>query len=81
MASRKQHAAELRERAVAMVFELRAASGSSRGTLASAGHKIKDRIGRCKDGQTKVRCFLVPGAFLLTYREAASSAGVTACEG
>ena len=42
---------------------------------------IKDRIGRCKDGQTKVRRFLVPSAFLLTYREAASSAGVTACEG
>src|SRR6202035_3289583 len=40
MASRKQHPAELRERAVAMVFELRAASGSSRGTLASVGHKL-----------------------------------------
>jgi len=32
--------AELRERAVAMVFELRAASGSSRGTLASVGRKL-----------------------------------------
>src|SRR5260370_36395295 len=40
MTSRKQHPAELRERAVAMVFELRAASGSSRGTLASVGHKL-----------------------------------------
>ena len=40
MASRKQHPAELRERAVAMVFELRAASGSSRGTLASVGQKL-----------------------------------------
>src|SRR6266568_2534552 len=39
MASWKQHPAELRERAVAMVFELRAASGSSRGTLASVGQK------------------------------------------
>ncbi len=42
MASRKQHPAELRERAVAMVFELRAASGSSRGTLASVGHSGVD---------------------------------------
>ena len=40
MASRKQHPAELRERAVAMVFELRAESGSSRGTLASVGQKL-----------------------------------------
>ena len=40
MPSRKQHPAELRARAVAMVFELRAASGSSRGTLASVGHKL-----------------------------------------
>ena len=40
MASRKQHPAELRDRAVAMVFELRAASGSSRGTLANVGHKL-----------------------------------------
>src|SRR5208282_3508904 len=40
MTSRKQHPAELRERAVAMVFELRAASGSSRGALASVGHKL-----------------------------------------
>jgi hypothetical protein len=40
MTARKQHPAELRERAVAMVFELRAASGSSRGTLASVGHKL-----------------------------------------
>jgi transposase len=38
--SRKQHPAELRERAVAMVFELRAESGNSRGTLASVGHKL-----------------------------------------
>ena len=40
MQSRKQHSAELRERAVAMVFELRAESGSSRGTLASVGQKL-----------------------------------------
>ena len=40
MNSRKQHPAELRERAVAMVFELRAESGNSRGTLASVGHKL-----------------------------------------
>jgi transposase len=40
MQSRKQHPAELRERAVAMVLELRAVSGSSRGTLASVGQKL-----------------------------------------
>ena len=40
MASRKQQPAELRERAVAMVYELRAASDSSRGTLASVGQKL-----------------------------------------
>ena len=40
MQSRKQHPAELRERAGAMVFELRAESGSSRGTLASVGQKL-----------------------------------------
>jgi transposase len=40
MTYRKQHPAELRERAVAMVFELRATSGSSRGTLASVGQKL-----------------------------------------
>jgi hypothetical protein len=38
--SRKQHPAELRGRAVALVFELRAESGNSRGTLASVGHKL-----------------------------------------
>jgi transposase len=40
MASRKQHPAELRERAVAMVFELRAESGSARGTLARVGGRL-----------------------------------------
>ena len=40
MASRKQHPAELRERAVAMVFELRAESGSARGTLARVGERL-----------------------------------------
>jgi transposase len=40
MASRKQHPAELRERAVAMVFELRAESGSTRGTLARVGERL-----------------------------------------
>jgi len=38
--SRKQHPAELRERAVAMVFELRAEAGSTLGSLASVGHKL-----------------------------------------
>jgi hypothetical protein len=47
MASRNQHPAKLRERAVAMVFELRAASGSSRGTLASVGlaHFTEPEVG------------------------------------
>ena len=40
MASRKQHPAELRERAVAMVFELRAESGSTRGSLARVGERL-----------------------------------------
>ena len=40
MSSRKQHPAELRERAVAMVFELRAETGESRGTLARVGEKL-----------------------------------------
>jgi transposase len=40
MASRKQHPAELRERAVAMVFELRAETGESRGTLARVGERL-----------------------------------------
>jgi len=37
---RKHHPAELRERAVAMVFELRAESGSTRGSLARVGQKL-----------------------------------------
>jgi transposase len=40
MASRKQHPAELRERAVAMVFELRAESGNSRGSIARVGERL-----------------------------------------
>ena len=40
MTSRKQHPAELRERAVAMVFELRAESGSTRGSLARVGERL-----------------------------------------
>ena len=40
MVSRKQHPAELRERAVAMVFELRAETGSTRGTLARVGERL-----------------------------------------
>ena len=38
--SRKQHPAELRERAVAMVFELRAESGNARGSLARVGERL-----------------------------------------
>ena len=40
MVSRKQHRAELRERAVAMVFELRAETGSGRGTLGRVGERL-----------------------------------------
>jgi transposase len=41
MATRKQHPAELRERAVAMVFELRAESGNPRGSIA----RVSERLG------------------------------------
>jgi transposase len=40
MASRKQHPVELRERAVAMVFELRAESGNPRGSIARVGERL-----------------------------------------
>jgi transposase len=40
MASRKQHPAELRERAVAMVFELRVESGNARGSIARVGERL-----------------------------------------
>ena len=40
MASRKQHPTELRERAVAMVFELRAESGNPRGSIARVGERL-----------------------------------------
>jgi transposase len=40
MTSRKRHPVELRERAVAMVFELRAESGESRGSLARVGERL-----------------------------------------
>jgi transposase-like protein len=37
--SRKAHPAELRERAVAMVFEVRAETGNARGAIARVGHR------------------------------------------
>ena len=40
MASRKPYPAELRERAVAMVFELRAETGNARGSIARVGHRL-----------------------------------------
>jgi transposase len=40
MASRKQHPVELGERAVAMVFELRAESGNSRGSIVRVGERL-----------------------------------------
>ena len=40
MVSRKPHPAELRERAVQMVFELRAETGNARGSIARVGHRF-----------------------------------------
>ena len=40
MASRKPYPAELRERAVAMVFEVRAETGNARGAIARVGHRL-----------------------------------------
>ena len=40
MASRRAHPAELRERAVRMVFELRAETGNTRGSLARVGERL-----------------------------------------
>jgi transposase len=40
MVSRKPHPAELRERAVQMVFELRAETGEARGSIARVGHRL-----------------------------------------
>ena len=40
MVSRKPHPAELRERAVNMVFELRAETGNARGSIARVGHQL-----------------------------------------
>jgi transposase len=40
MASRKAHPSELRERAVAMVFEVRAETGNARGSIARVGHRL-----------------------------------------
>ena len=40
MVSRKPFPAELRERAVKMVFELRAENGGARGAIAQVGHQL-----------------------------------------
>jgi transposase-like protein len=40
MVSRKPYPAELRERAVQMVFELRAETGNARGSIARVGHRL-----------------------------------------
>ena len=40
MVSRKPHPAELRERAVNMVVELRAETGNPRGSIARVGHQL-----------------------------------------
>jgi len=55
MSSRKQHPAELRERAVAMVFELRAESGSARGTLARVGEPTTGPHGSPSDPDCATR--------------------------
>src|SRR5260221_684459 len=40
MVSRKAHPGELRERAVRMVFEVRAETGNTRGSIARVGHQL-----------------------------------------
>jgi transposase len=40
MVSRKPHPPELPERAVQMVFELRAETGEARGSIARVGHRL-----------------------------------------
>ena len=40
MVSRKPHPDELRERAVKMVFEVRAETGNARGSIARVGHQL-----------------------------------------
>jgi transposase len=40
MSSRKAHPAELRERAVRMVFDLRAETGNARGSIARVGERL-----------------------------------------
>ena len=40
MVSRKSYPVELRERAVQMVFELRADSGEARGSITRVGHRL-----------------------------------------
>jgi transposase len=40
MVSRKPHPAELRERAVQMVFEVRAETGNERGSISRVGHQL-----------------------------------------
>jgi transposase len=40
MVSRKPHPAELRERAVKMVFDLRAETGNARGSIARVGQRL-----------------------------------------
>lgn len=40
MSTRKHHPAELRERTVATVFELRAESGQERGSIARVGERL-----------------------------------------
>ncbi len=52
MASRKAHPAELRERAVAMVFELRA--DNARGAIARASHRLGINTETLRGCQVKI---------------------------
>jgi transposase len=53
MVSRKPHPAELRERAVNMVFELRAETGNARGSIARVGQRLGINTGTLRNWVNK----------------------------
>ncbi len=53
MASRKPHPAELRERAVQMVFGVRAETGSERGSIARVGRQLGINTGTLRNWVNK----------------------------
>ncbi len=59
MASRKAHPEELRERAVAMVFEVRAETGNARGSIARVGQRLG--INTAVAGHLRLGAWLNPG--------------------